>query len=300
MSEGVVVDMDLGSGGGPGTGAGGSVPFDVLAPNYDAVFSRSLTGLAQRLVSRERLGAFLAGRGPLRILEINCGTGEDACWLASLGHEVIATDRSAAMIRAAREKGGAGVAGVGERGAGAGEGRMPGFVQCGFSELGNTFKGQSFDLIFSNFAGLNCVTPGELPGLGNQFCDLLKEDGHLAMVVFGKHCWWETCYYLLKGDTRNAFRRWSDKRSVARLGPAAEQPVYYYSTGWLVEMWRSFRLLEKGPVGLFVPPSFMEGAMQRNPRTFRWLVKMERRMRNFSSGSALADHTYMLFKKEPT
>src|SRR5450631_871957 len=145
MSKGVVIDMDLGSGGGPGTGSGGSVPFDVLAPDYDAVFSRSLTGLAQRLVSRERLEAFLAGKGRLRILEINCGTGEDACWLASLGHEVIATDQSAAMIRTAREKGG------GIAGAGAGERGTPNFIQCGFSELGNTFAGQSFDLIFSNF-----------------------------------------------------------------------------------------------------------------------------------------------------
>jgi ubiquinone/menaquinone biosynthesis C-methylase UbiE len=288
MSKGAIIDMNFGNLG-PGMGAGGA-PFDVLAADYDRIFSHSLTGLAQRLVCRERLKAFLAGKGPLRILEINCGTGEDAYWLASLGHEVIATDQSAAMIHVAREKGGGG--------AGAEDRVAVRFIQCGFGELGKEFQGQSFDLIFSNFAGLNCVTPGDLPGLGTQFCNLLKEDGHLAIVIFGKHCWWETCYYLLKGDARNAFRRWSDRGSVARLGPDAEQRVYYYSTGWLVEMWRSFRLLEKRPVGLFVPPSFMEGAMQRNPRWFRWLVKLERRTRNFSAGSALADHTYMLFKKE--
>ena len=60
-----------------------AAPFDILAPDYDAVFSHSLTGSAQRWITRARLSAFLADKGPLRILEINCGTGEDACWLAS-------------------------------------------------------------------------------------------------------------------------------------------------------------------------------------------------------------------------
>ncbi|WP_315817338.1 methyltransferase domain-containing protein [Paraflavitalea speifideaquila] len=78
--------------------------FDVLAADYDTSFSHSLTGHAQRMVSRAWLQSFLAGKGTLRILEINCGTGEDALWLASLGHTVIATDQSERMIGEAREK----------------------------------------------------------------------------------------------------------------------------------------------------------------------------------------------------
>jgi len=99
-----------------------------------------------------------------------------------------------------------------------------------------------------------------------QFHDLLNEEGHLAIVVFGKYCWWETCYYLMKGDVHRAFRRWSDKKSLASLGEGVDQPVYYYSVGRFVRMWRSFRLKKKGAIGLFVPPSYLERAMQRNPR----------------------------------
>src|SRR5262245_44859612 len=81
-------------------------PFDVLAAGYDSSFSQSLTGQAQRDVSRLWLQKFLLYKGPLRILEINCGTGDDALWLASLGHYVVATDQSARMIGEATQKAG--------------------------------------------------------------------------------------------------------------------------------------------------------------------------------------------------
>ena len=202
------------------------------------------------------------------------------------------------MVRAAREKTGREKRPAEDTGLHA-AGQVN-FIQCGFEELENTFPEQRFDLIFSNFAGLNCVSPGDLPKLGIQFYNLLKEEGHLAVVVFGKYCWWETFYYLLKGDTRKAFRRWGEKEIMARLAEGSDQPVYYYSVRRFVQMWRLFRLLKKGPVGLFVPPSYLEGLMQRHPRLFRWLLRMEKGMRNFSADSTLADHTYMLFKKELT
>ncbi|HZE84470.1 MAG TPA: class I SAM-dependent methyltransferase [Puia sp.] len=294
MSKGTVIGVNAGAmqdaagRSGMQASSGSGAAFDILAHDYDTSFSHSLTGYQQRLIGRYRLNTFLAGagKGPLRILEINCGTGEDALWLASLGHEVVATDQSAGMIRVAQKK----IAGV-----------MQGtvsFLQCGFGQLADTFRGQRFDLIFSNFAGLNCVPPGDMPELGMQFHDLLNEEGHLAIVVFGKYCWWETCYYLVKGDVHRAFRRWSNKKSLARLGEGVDQPVYYYSVGRFVRMWRSFRLMKKGAIGLFVPPSYLERAMQRNPRSFRWLVRLEKGIRDLSAGSAAADHTYMLFKKE--
>ncbi|MFN8181110.1 MAG: methyltransferase domain-containing protein [Bacteroidia bacterium] len=81
-----------------------TVPFDAVAQAYDQQFTRSATGRLQR----ERVHRFIETmpllKKPARVLELNCGTGEDALWLARKGHQVTATDNSAGMLDAAREK----------------------------------------------------------------------------------------------------------------------------------------------------------------------------------------------------
>src|SRR4030095_16876991 len=78
--------------------------FDAIAIEYDKNFNESLIGREQRHVTRHWLQKFLQKKKKLDILEINCGTGEDALWLASLGHTVVATDQSAEMIFEAEKK----------------------------------------------------------------------------------------------------------------------------------------------------------------------------------------------------
>ncbi len=263
--------------------------FDALAAEYDAVFSQSLIGVQQRGISRKWLEAFLAGKGSLRILEINCGTGEDAWWLASRGHEVTATDQSAGMIRSAQQKAAA-----------FHDGREVNFKVCAFEELSTVFGHGSFDLIFSNFSGLNCVSPADLSELGGQLRDLVADNGHLAAVLFGKYSWWETAYFLEKADCREAFRRWGHKEVRVRLREGVYQPVYYYSARQFARILHPFRLLAKRPVGLFIPPSYMEGLMRRSPRLFRLLIRLEKMSGRLSRFSQLADHIYILFKKKAT
>jgi len=262
--------------------------FDVLAADYDTAFSQSMIGLEQRRISRKWLEAFLANKGPLQILEINCGTGEDAWWLASLGHSVIATDQSPAMIAAAKQKTSM-----------LPEGREPGFAVCSFENLGELFRCRQFDLIFSNFSGLNCVSPTALQKLGREWRVLLSDSGHLAVVLFGKYSLWEIFYFLIRSDSRNAFRRWGHKEVRVPLREEIDQPVYYYSTGRFSRNLPSFRVKLTRPVGLFIPPSYMEGFVQRNPGVFRWLLRLEKLAGWFSGASQLADHTYILLKKEP-
>ena len=70
-----------------------AAPFDVLADTYDEVFTRSLIGQAQRAqVWRVLEQAFSRGQ---RVLEINCGTGEDALFLVRQGIAVVASGQFA-------------------------------------------------------------------------------------------------------------------------------------------------------------------------------------------------------------
>ena len=78
--------------------------FDISAPLYDDVFTNSHIGKLQRKLVYSFLKKNLPKNQNLEILEINCGTGHDAIWLANQGHQIIATDISSEMISVAKAK----------------------------------------------------------------------------------------------------------------------------------------------------------------------------------------------------
>jgi ubiquinone/menaquinone biosynthesis C-methylase UbiE len=258
--------------------------FDALATAYDNNFTESCTGQAQRAISRKWLQPLLSDQSGLHLLEINCGTGADALWLANMGHQVTATDVSPVMIYEAKRK--------------ATHQNNLSFETCAFDELQITFSNRQFDCIFSNFAGLNCVPPDDMPGLAKQLYSLLRPGGYLAVVLFGKYCVWESLYYLLKANPKQAFRRWTNKKVMVPLTESVTQPVYYYSIKNFVRLMAPFQLAQTKPVGLFIPPSYLEGMMQQRSRFFRSLVQLENSAGNASYLSTLADHSFILLKKE--
>lgn len=261
--------------------------FDVLAGKYDAAFTDSLIGQAQRRITYKCLRPLLSQRTGMKLLEINCGTGADAWWMAQKGHYVTATDGSPAMIEKAQRR--TTITHVANQ---------PVFETCAFDALHTTFSGRQFDAIVSNFAGLNCVSPAATAELANQLHQLLRPGGYLAVVLFGKYCLWETMYYLLKAQPRQAFRRWSNKEVLVPLSATVQQPVYYYSIEKFARLMRPLQLIEKRPVGLCIPPSWMERYMQRHRRLFQTLVNWEEKTGGASFAASLADHAFLLFKKE--
>ena len=77
--------------------------FDRIAETYDARWTTAPIGRAQRnLVWRDLDKLFHPGE---RILDIGCGTGEDAAHFAARGIQVYATDASPAMVQMARQRG---------------------------------------------------------------------------------------------------------------------------------------------------------------------------------------------------
>ena len=261
--------------------------FDSIAITYDASFSNTLIGAQQRILVHQHLQHFLKDKAHLKILEINCGTGDDALWLSSLGHEVMATDASANMIAIAEQK--THITTMHNK---------PVFIQCDFEKLYAKFKNQKFDLIFSNFSGLNCLGPGQLQVLGSDLHALLTAGGHIAVVIFGKHTGWEMLYFLSKLNSRRAFERWHHKPVKVSLKEGVEQPVYYYSIRQFKQLMSDFQLVQKRPVGLFIPPSYLESLMEKKEKLFRKLVNLEHRFSTLSYFSGLADHMYLLFKKK--
>lgn len=264
-------------------------PFDTLAETYDADFTTSGIGRLQRKrVWKYLLPLLNESERPLNILEINCGTGEDAIQLASMGHSVIATDASDAMIAKANEKiGGAAIPILGLQ-----------FHTCSFDQLKNSFRGQKFDLVFSNFGGLNCIDKKALGQLRDDLRSLLRPDGKFFFVVMGNCCIREMIHFGIRGKWKSAFRRFKPVVDFSVNGDS--MAVYYYSPAALKAAFSpTFKLLQKRPVGLFIPPSYLEKRFAGNEKKFQRLEKREEKF-GASSLSVFADHYCAIFKRSGT
>src|SRR5271157_853516 len=118
--------------------------FDNIADKYDSLFTRSATGRAQREIVWNYLRKRISPG--MDVLEINCGTGEDALFLSKSGCSVLATDASAAMIDQCLNKIQNDTLYP-----------VPEFHHASFSELVPLVGEHKFDLVFSDFSGLNCL-----------------------------------------------------------------------------------------------------------------------------------------------
>ena len=78
-------------------GSTAGAAFDRIAEDYDRRFTDTLIGRAQRGASWENTRTNLE-EGRQWFLKLNCGTGEDAVFLASNGVSVLACDASQQMI----------------------------------------------------------------------------------------------------------------------------------------------------------------------------------------------------------
>ena len=233
----------------------------------------------QRSIVHSYLEEFMKTQSINTVLEINCGTGEDALWFAARGKKVLATDISERMIEIAREK-----SMVGE------EHRLVSFRTCGFEDI-NTLQDEApFDLIFSNFGGLNCIDQSAIKKLSEDCKGLLNPGGHFIAVIMSKFCFWETLYFLVKLKPSEAFRRRNKKPVKVELN-GQEVDTYYYSTNQFAKLFHPlFEVKEIGPVGLFIPPSYLENFFKKRKGMLNWLSKRERSFTLSKRAANMADH----------
>ncbi|MGX7667206.1 class I SAM-dependent DNA methyltransferase [Flavobacterium pedocola] len=255
--------------------------FDIAAQHYDTAFTHTVIGKLQRDLVYGHLSEILKNK-PEAILEINCGTGEDAIWLAKQHFKVIATDISPEMIAVAKNKA---------------DLKNLNFQQADINQLSEIFPHVKFDLIFSNFGGLNCLSKTELKAFFISATELLTENGRVVLVVMPKNTLWEQLYFLLKGNLKNALRR---KKEVVLANVAGENvKTYYHNPKELVKVSNdSFRLNQAKPIGFFVPPSYLEPFFRSKPTLISILNRLEKSIKNQSFLARYADHYLIELQKK--
>jgi len=253
-------------------------PFDALAPDYDARFTDTVLGqVLRRAVWRWLDRAFTPGE---RVLELACGTGEDAIHLARRGVGVLATDSSQAMLDVARAK-------IEDAGlTGSVELRSLGIEQLDrLAARGGTVG--TLDGAFSNFGGLNCVS--DLAQVARSLAALLVPGARVVLCVMGPLVPWEWGWYLAHGVPGRAFRRLTPGGTRWR-GLA----VRYPSIGALCRVLAEwFVPRRRGGLGVLVPPSYVEPWAQRHQRLVRRLDRWERAIEEWPVVPWLGDH-YLL------
>jgi ubiquinone/menaquinone biosynthesis C-methylase UbiE len=257
-----------------------ATPFDELAADYDATFTQTALGSVLRGLVWERFDALF--RPGQRVLELGCGTGEDAVRLAHAGIEVVATDPAELMLDIARAKARA-----------AGCAKRIDFRCLAMETLPEQFAGQQFAGIVSNFGAINCTR--DLGTLTRNVADLCEPGATLLWVVMGKHVPWEWAWYAARGDRTKALRR-LQRSGVQWRGLRISYPT---PRGLSAILRPFFSVTRLAPLGCVLPPSYAGAWLERSPRTLRVLSKLERLAQHSRTLAAFADHYVIEARRLP-
>lgn len=259
--------------------------FDPLSATYDNTFTHTQIGRYLRDQVHARLDRhFRTGN---HVLELGCGTGEDALRLAERGIQVTATDVSEGMLASAREK----TAG------------NP-LVQVERLDLRTLTpyrplphgEGEQFDGVFSNFGPMNCLE--EWRTLAGWLAARVKMGGIVGLGVMSPLCIWEPLWHGLHGNFKTATRRWRKKTVFHPDGVSEPIIVTYPSISRISNDFAPhFRRVYVQPLGLFLPPSDVFGAIEKRPRLLKTLMGLEKRFGHTSALAMLADHYWIEFQK---
>jgi len=219
-----------------------------------------------------------------RILELNAGTGIDALYFVSKEHSVHATDLSDGMISSIRSK-----IATHET-----MGRLT-CQQLSYEELKQVTK-RDFDLVFSNFGGLNCIR--DLKNVAQHLPSLLRPQGYVVWVIMPPVSPWELAWFL-KGDYKRAVRRLTPGGTRAHLEGEYFQTYYHSLSNVRSALGPSFKHVRSEALGLLSPPPHATAFVSKYPRMYKWLRRCDAVFKDAFPFNRWGDHIITTFIFQP-
>jgi SAM-dependent methyltransferase len=256
--------------------------FDRAAASYDAEAEANLAMRHMRAVSLRVLRkTFAPGQ---RLLEVGCGTGEEALALARHGCTVLATDISPEMVALTRAK--VEAAGLTDQ------------VETlvlgahGLAQL----AGEPFDGAYSSFGPLNGVADlrPALAALGA----LVRPGGRIVLSVMNRWYPLEIGWFLLHGRPRMALRRLRRVEASVSTVAGERMTTHYHSLRALRQAarpWFAVRRCQALP--LLLPPPYMASLWSRRPRLVTALQRWEPRLAARWPCYAWGDHWLVVLER---
>ena len=240
--------------------------FDKAASSYDSEFTFGKIGRLQRSRVWSYLNNFIKDNDVSTVLELNCGTGEDAKYISELGCKVVATDISKDMLAVAAKKN---------------EHTSAVFTELDLNAPELEFD-EKFDLVFSNFGGLNCIDKGGLSNLNNWLSEKLKPGGSLILVLMPSKTLIDRWYNIAKGRRTVIKERSSNKKLNVNVSGQLVT-TYYYDKKDIIDSFDKFSHVATQSVG-FVP-SFLE-----SNRALKFLLILDKLFYWSKLNATKADH----------
>ncbi|MGC9336152.1 MAG: oligosaccharide flippase family protein [Anaerolineae bacterium] len=263
--------------------------FDIVAGDYDAVYGP--TGNAVMTWMRRENLQLLTDIFPpdSHLLEIGCGTGEEAVTLAQIGRRVLATDISPQM--AAQAQGKAKTMGVGDR------------VRVLALPAGNLailHPTSPFDGAYASFGALNCEP--RLEKVATGLARLVKPGGHFICSVMTRWCPFEIAWYLLHGRPRVAFRRlqrgWQSAPVAGQESVEVSVLTRYLSVGDVTKAFAPHFTVEQTlALPILLPPPYLDTLYQRHRTLFDRLEPWERWLRGRWPWRLWGDHVVLVLRR---
>ncbi len=251
--------------------------FDTLAPTYDDDFTNTQIGqwlraqVHKRLLSHWQVGD--------HILELGCGTGEDALFLAEHGIQVTATDASESMRQVAQEK--------------TSNQPLITITHLDLHNLPDTAP-HTYDGVLSNFGVLNCLS--DWHPLSEWLAQRVPQGGIVGLGIMAPYCIWETFWHGIHLNFKVATRRFRGKADFQQ-GDETITITYPHPNKMIEDFTEYFHLHHLQPLGLFLPPSDVYNVIEKHPRLLKWLTNLETKYGDKSPLSKFADHYWIEFKR---
>jgi SAM-dependent methyltransferase len=257
--------------------------FDGVAAGYDRLNAGNATLCSMRARARHAVHAYVP-RGS-HVLDLGCGPGPDAVYLAKQGYRVTAIDWSPGMVEAARCR--VHAAGVGDR---------VDVLHAGIHELDRIAPAVPFDAVYSNFGPLNCVD--DLPAAARMIASRLRPGGVLVASVIGRVCPWELALYLGRGQWQRAAIRFRQRMVPV---PLEGRTVWtrYYTPGAFERVFGAagFTRVSVRALGLFVPPPYLDGFANRHPGVVASLQRADDRFGGWPLLRSCGDHFLIALRR---
>lgn len=213
--------------------------FDIAAQYYDSDFTNTKIGQLQRQRVWKYLDKIILDNNISSVLELNCGTGADAIYLDNKGCQVVATDLSDNMLTIAKQK------------------SANQNITYKKLDLSNPqlHLDQEFDLVFSNFGGLNCITENQLVDLQNWIKTVTHEDSHLIFILMPSMTIVDRLYRKIKGEHDINNQRKNAKTLPVHVNGQTVQ-TYYHDPEVIRNIFSMVSHVNTHSIGFI--PSFLE------------------------------------------
>ena len=254
--------------------------FDSIAASFDTTLENDTTARI-----RAKLYSIIESLAPpgSTILDVTCGTGIDALYLANHGYQVFGTDISKKMIRTARSK------------AEQSSCRNVHFAVASYDSISQNIV-PSADLVFSNFGGLNCTS--NLASAARAIASVTKSGGFMVGVIMPPFSLWESISYLARFEWRNAVRRLK-KNAPATGFSSLTFPVHYYTPGTVAASFSTdFELIQITGLSIVSPTPQSRRFVQNHSVLTKILVGLDGLIERIPIIRAIGDHYIIVLRKK--